>query len=81
VVNGIWSLSKLSNLEFSQRRVLLGLDTSTSNNQIKGKTAFWFSRPLTNVVVETIEKQELLSAEDIAELKQSTCYYDKDKVT
>ena len=60
VVNGVWDLEKISNQEYFQRRSVLGFSNNVSNEQIKGKTAHWFARPLPSIIVDLIERQKLL---------------------
>lgn len=68
-------------MEYRQRRKILQLNNHISNHQIKTKTAHWFSRPLANSIIDTIENQSLLEPEDIELMKKSPCYFSQDKIT
>ena len=69
VATGVWDLQKINQVELKMRRMILGLPNCVSNQSIKGKTAHWFSRPLANAIVDSMEKQKLLSQADIDILK------------
>ena len=56
VINGVWDLEKISNQIYFQRRTVLGFGNHISVEQIKGKTAHWFARPLANVIVDFIKR-------------------------
>lgn len=81
VANGLWGLKQVNNLEYYQRRSILGLTNNISNEIIKNRTAYWYKRPLAKCIVDIIEKQQLLEQQDIELMKQSPCYHSQNKMT
>ena len=49
--------------------MILGFATNISDAQIKGKTAYLFSRPLANIVDDQIDNQKLQEPSEISLLK------------
>jgi hypothetical protein len=71
----------VEDIEKQTRRKVLKLNNHHSNDSIWSKTAHWHSRPISNCIVDFLEKGEYVAKGVTDELKKCPEYYSKDRTS